>query len=215
MEKLIASSVNNLMLSHEEIKEMRDFYLGLIDCDNPNTIFETLQEMLLKQLKINKIEKQITLFLNNQFISVSLPIALGRMNDNKVIYGNSQDLECSRINTILLGCENKIYIIDFWSLTGTYVLCDGISKFSTPNFRKSIICDINETLKIKIGETNIICNPPECIICKSYIREIKFLCGHFVSCKECSMKINSCPICREPKRIDFDFDNCYFKTFQK
>ena len=37
----------------------------------------------------------------------------------------------------------------------------------------------------------------ECIICMSTEKDSIFSpCGHFVSCKECSLKCSKCPICR-------------------
>ena len=37
----------------------------------------------------------------------------------------------------------------------------------------------------------------DCCICMSVDKQIVFNCGHLYTCKECSMMIHTCPICRQ------------------
>jgi len=148
----------------------------------------------------------IYVFKNNILkTKITTPIAtIGFYDWNTIV---SHPGSCtSRVHAILVFVKNKnndliMMIIDGWSLYGTYIVDknDRIVDSSKNSERKILLPIINctkvyfasdsYTFLFSLGKT--------CIICMDNDRNIRFKCGHGVTCSTCSVSIKNCPICRE------------------
>ena len=150
---------------------------------------------------------------------------IGRSETNKITI-NDGLADISRIHCAVFFANNKIIILDTWSLTGTTVIKGSPRKEITSKYgsRKIISFNIGTKFLIKINNFTLIfnnnfhtTNTKECIICCQNKRSTRFNCGHSTTCDECTgiiMKGNKeCPICRTIINSIFPTDtDCTFTT---
>lgn len=111
-----------------------------------------------------------------------------------------------------------ILVVNPGCIHGISVISIESEPMSGKVVHKSKLCDSNTlifnftdfvTLKVGGSESVLVLNPLECIVCRDAIREIRLECGHYATCRACSVQLKSCPICRQ--NITENIDN--FQTF--
>ena len=125
----------------------------------------------------------------------------------------------SRLNCIIFISSTKIYVLDPGSFKGIKTRrrqSDRPLQDSFPNNRKLLIFDRNEFAVLDLAGEMIVLNPdPEktCVVCWDSPRAMVFPCGHFLTCRNCSLAVVQCPTCRktfDPRNVKMDV---YNKTF--
>ena len=49
---------------------------------------------------------------------------------------------------------------------------------------------------LQLGSKCVTLNPKLCVVCQDVTRGVKFDCGHYITCTECSQQLKDCPTCR-------------------
>ena len=71
---------------------------------------------------------------------------------------------------------------------------------SAPGKRRPLLLGADEAaiLHLRPRGRQLVINPLECVVCLACPREVAFSCGHFMSCRACSGRLPTCPVCRKP-----------------
>jgi hypothetical protein len=199
------NAINQINPTNEECQNMREVYLELVTTHNPIDLFEKLKNNMQEILNVSNKPHEVEISIDKTFNLINLPIGIGRQVLDKQIFGTS-DQSMSRLHCIIINCEDKIYVIDYWSVCGTCVKQDNIEHFSFVGNRKSIILDKYKPFTLTCGATSIGFNTPKCVICKSSPRYITLKCGHNLMCQECFDTLNEtskvCPYCNKDMLIN-------------
>ena len=182
---------------------------------------QTIKQPNWQQLMISKakslcgtLETQGWTFTDDCKLSLSVRGKLCELSNPINIIG--RNLKCdisvknpyvSRVHAVIITCNNPdghqyIIVIDFWSLMGTTIKApDSPDSTSDSKHRSLLLLRSVPGAKIQIdcNGTKIDLNfyARECIVCYERPREVRFGCGHSVSCNQCALQLNACPICRE------------------
>ena len=222
MSEVITSSISTVVtsvnsLSYDNLPESRVEYKLLCEQANGKKKFERqIVDPILDKLQISKkptepinfrvLNMESMIYLDYQ---MSDTFTVGRDIKNDIIL-EDEFAQISRIHFFAFFANNKIIIFDTWSLNGTSTINNSTSEkiSSIPGNRKLISFDIESRFMIKVEKFIIIFNnkiksatSKECIICLDNQRSIRFGCGHFCACEECTKIIlngtNECPICKK------------------
>jgi hypothetical protein len=152
-------------------------------------------------------------------------ITVGRRDGCDVVLSQSTSKNgVSRIHAIicLIPEFNKVVVVDPGSFHGITAVTAGElpdgkhDEKKTPivggadtehKLRGVAVFDYSSTVCLKLGKVPIVLNPKMCVICCTRTRNVKFSCGHQVSCNECAEHIREtaarqrdmgykCPLCR-------------------
>jgi hypothetical protein len=201
----------------ENTLESRDEYSTLIEYDDGKARLE--KQIVLPALNKLGIAMTKSIPIKIRVINMSTmdhmdyvktdTFTVGRYPINDIII-NAPFNAISRIHFIAFCANNKIVIMDTWSLNGTSTVNNSTKEkvVSTIGKRKMISFDIGVRFMIKIENYTLIfnqdmksTNSKDCIVCCENPRNMRFNCGHSSTCEECTKIImantNRCPICKQ------------------
>ena len=172
---------------------------------NPALIKEGLQKTEPVPIKVRVINDKME---STDYVKTGT-FTVGRHLVNDIIIDDPLGT-VSRIHFAVFFANNKIVILDTWSLHGTSTIKNSTHEkvSSTMGDRKIISFDIGVRFMIQIESFTLIFNQDmesptakNCIICCSNPRSMRFKCGHCTTCEECTKIIMNgsmcCPICKE------------------
>nr|QBK90904.1 MAG: C3HC4 type zinc finger protein [Pithovirus LCPAC201] len=188
------------MTLHEE-NEIRDYYLSLLG-DNElsfqgliNKISQELATDYGSLMNYSPTIAKKTFYYPNQnqkidTIKNKVVFSIGRMAGNDIV---QDDLNVSRINCLIFIYQNKLAILDSWSLNGT--ICTNMKtgeEFKTyPGSRQIITFHRNDMIMIRTHSGSIIINPEKCLACKINPKQVILSCGHLQICYSCYQQIKN------------------------
>lgn len=164
---------------------------------------EQLDKSYLSDNEINIAERDIPGLLKSFKKDI---ITIGTHPGCDYVFNSNerQHIRASRLHALIIITINKYIVVDMGSYTGIITKLRSSKKdkiSSRRGDRNILIFDKSEISILQLGNREIIINPKECIVCVNNPREVIFNCGHFVTCNNCSNKLDSCPICRSPLYI--------------
>ena len=192
---LASCSQRDQILTLDEEEEIRNYYLSIID-----------DKKLSFQDKINKIKtelateygslmnyssariKRISYYPGkNQGIDLienKSIFSIGRFPENEIAFENNY---VSRINCLIFLYQNKLVVLDSWSLHGTCCINikTGQRFMSYPGHRQIMIFSGNDTVMVGTYGGDIIINPERCAECKTGPKQVCLSCGHLEICYLC------------------------------
>ena len=144
---------------------------------------------------------------------VSKPVfTIGRSTRCDIPLSRSGSNNCfvSRLQAVVIVGNNPngqhyFIVIDFWSLMGTTIKAPN-SPDSTSDSKKRSLLMLGSVPGAKIQITcentkfDVKFYARECVVCCERPREVRFGCGHSISCNHCASQLTDCPICRTPIR---------------
>jgi len=123
---------------------------------------------------------------------------------------DNNDNTLSRLHAIVLLYPqlNKVIVCDVGSRNGIKTIKRSDEKkekkeliHSLPGYRNVLEFAYNEGVVLELGSTIIHLLNKYCIICNDQARNTLFeKCHHYCTCIDCYIKLDNCPLCREPKR---------------
>nr|QBK91191.1 MAG: C3HC4 type zinc finger protein [Pithovirus LCPAC202] len=188
------------MTPYEE-NEIRNYYLSLIG--DSKLSFHGIIDKIYRELAVEYgslmdyspavIKK--TLYYPNQnqkidSIENKMVFSVGRLSENDIMQNN---MGVSRINCLVFIYQNRLTILDSWSLNGT--ICTNMNtgqEFKTYSGRRRIITfPRNDEIMIRTHGGNIIINPKRCLKCEVGPRQVILSCGHLEICYPCYQQIKN------------------------
>lgn len=135
-------------------------------------------------------------------------ITIGRSTKCDITISGPYKCFVSRLQAVVIAGNNPeghryFIVIDFWSLMGTTIKAPN-SPDSTSDSKKRSLLMLRSvpgaTIQIACENTKIDLKfyARECVVCCERPREVRFGCGHAVSCNQCASQLTDCPICRTP-----------------
>ena len=170
-----------------------------------------LDKLGLKKTKPSPVKVRLIKMSNMQFTDSEMTdtFTVGRLPMNDIVVDDPHS-QVSRIHFVVFFANNKIVILDTWSLHGTSTIKNSTQEevSSTIRKRKMISFDVGVRFMIRIEGFTLIFNQDlqsstakDCIICCSNPRSMRFECGHSTTCEECTRIIMNgtmtCPICKQ------------------
>jgi hypothetical protein len=210
------SSSFSVPLEYNQMRNIRnEFYLRIIrEIDAKELLFKKVEHIIVGLEKSGMLKRYepseqdpVYVYKDNANIAkiTQSIVTIGTFNWNNII--EDKNLGVSRVHAIIMLMQDKygkiaMIIIDAWSMQGTYILSkDGLVIESTVgNDRKVLFSVIENYTIIEFSKSRYIFstnNARTCIICMENNRDIRYDCGHGVVCKDCSIGLNECPICRK------------------
>ena len=135
-------------------------------------------------------------------------VTIGRNPECDVVISGTNRSFVSRLQAIIITGNNpngeQYYIvIDFWSLVGTTIKAPNSPDSTSDSNNRSLLmlrAVPGATIQIAYKNTKIGVKfyARECVVCCERPREVRFGCGHAVSCNQCASQLTDCPICRTP-----------------
>ena len=201
----------------EDIKDNRNIYEILMTKEGGTQLLEkeivepALDKLGLEKSKSSPVKVRLIKMSNMQFTDHEMTdtFTLGRYPINDIVVDDPRG-QVSRIHFVVFFANNKIVILDTWSLHGTSTIKNSTQEkvSSTIRNRKMISFDVGVRFMIRIEGYTIIFNQDlqsstakNCIICCSNPRSMRFECGHSTTCEECTKIIMNgtmtCPICKK------------------
>lgn len=208
--------------NNEDTEIMRKSYLALIMLPNWKEEFEKIADIVITNL----MTTMPTVDISETQMSISTDSKLFEFDNKKcVLIGNNEgcdialyhSLGCSRLHAILFPMPQLgiFVIVDLGSMYGIKTIKRSTNAdlvHSLPKQRNTLIFTWGEIAILRFAEQTVAINPKTCIICMENPRDVKFNCGHYSTCADCSKSINKCPICRKPKNgtlIGYDLNTCF------
>ncbi len=196
---LSSCSQRNQVMTLLEENEIRNYYLSLIGDSKlslQGVIDKISQELAADYGSLMNyspaVVKKTLYYQNQRVVSVDgkTVVSLGRMKENDIV---QNDLNVSRINCLIFIYQNKMAILDSWSLNGT--ICTNMKtgeEFETCHGRRRIITfDRYDVIMIKTHGGSIIINPEKCLVCEVNPKQVLLSCGHLEVCHLCYRKIKN------------------------
>lgn len=206
----------------------REYEILINNPDGKQLLEKEIVEPTLRQLGIEKNEttpvkiRVINMhnMEHNDYL-MSSTFTVGRLPLNDIVINNMLN-SISRIHFIVFFANNKVVLMDTWSLNGTSTVNNSTLEEvkSAPHNRTMISFDIGVRFMIKIENYAIVFNQDmksqntkDCLICVENPRSIRFGCGHSCTCEICAKIIiestNSCPICKQKINTSEPTDNIF------
>lgn len=185
--------------------ELRAYYELAFRQPNPREILEKVGIGVLndvcKTLKGAEC-KMVDAFILHDKIAYSLMgksiVAVGRQYSDVKFDPNATG--CSRLHALVFPLPKLgvIAVVDVGSFRGIVTEARSSGKplvSSLPIHRRTLIFDYDESVVLTMGSQCVRLNPSMCVVCLNEARQIKFQCGHQVTCSDCGLKLPLCPIC--------------------
>ena len=215
----------------EGVNDGRELYTTLMTKENGKKLLEEeIVEPALDTLGLKKTESspvKVRLIKMSTMESTDHEMTdtftVGRHESNDIVVDDPLG-QVSRIHFVVFFANNKIVILDTWSLHGTSTIKNSTNEkvSTTVGDRKMISFDVGVRFMIQIEGFTLIFNQDmqsattkECIICCSNPRSMRFRCGHSTTCEECTKIIMNgtmtCPVCKD--HVDFASASGIFDTY--
>lgn len=200
-------------IPHEEEEQMRKEYLvRWPKFDDVKSFIDDIIKGLIidgKPIKFSSEEQE--LLTDHGSKKISKYAFIGRTGDCDIIIKDTTDI--SRIQCVIIFTEEKIYVVDWWSILGTKTLHAGPTSellHSLPKDRRILEFGINETFQLKFSDNiKFIVGRNECGICFNAPSCVRLECDHSL-CDKCANRIDKCPYCRNTiNQVNCDFSQCH------
>jgi len=202
--------------SEDTLESRREYEILMTKEDGKQLLEKEIVEPALDKLGLKKSESlpvkvRLIKMSDMQFTDREMTdtFTVGRHSMNDIIVDDPYS-QVSRIHFVVFFANNKIVILDTWSLHGTSTIKNSTQEevSSTIGNRKMISFDVGVRFMIRIEGFTLIFNQDlqsstakDCIICCSNPRSMRFECGHSTTCEECARIIMNgtmtCPICKQ------------------
>lgn len=209
----------------EAAKLTRSFYKSVVDrFDWKQQLMNVIQQVkndtqsqLDGENEINSEEYSLYVGVNGESggeFTIGDCFIIGQKQGVDVIC-NSSDV--SRVHVFVFVTQNKIVVLDYFSLHGTKCVSRSSSEelsSSLETGRRPMIFDLDEAFVLQVAQsTKIKFSTKHCLICLTSPREVRFpKCHHSAVCNSCQKHVTHCPLCREPVGNNVLVSNCV-KTY--
>jgi hypothetical protein len=222
-------------IDHEDVEQLRDEYLQVFDRSGKTraqaleivrTNFTLAPDLFVTERTTLQAasDEPYELLYNGEvhIIPPNTPVLVGLYGDVRTLqFGGNSRVQfivyyyptLQILNKPVAGSKGVVIVIDPGSMLGLKYDSGSATGLpsSLPNDRNLIVFSPAETVSFMVPgiASKYIFNPKKCVVCLDRHRSIKLVCGHFVLCNECSIRIERCPVCRAPSDRGVQFSGCF------
>jgi hypothetical protein len=207
--RIISSRVSSKTLfTNDELVDIRNDYLDHIEDPNWKLYFTIVAKLISSS--VPELGRPYTIDISIQYqkklyLMKGPIVIIGRKSQSDILL-DPENSEFSRISAIIMFFEKKTLVIDVGSLYGIKT-CSRTNKqelvHSISGSRQPLVFDSSESFTIKFGSDSLdksvstcTVKPKMCISCMESIVNVKYNCGHCITCSKCSKNLAFCPLCR-------------------